>query len=711
MMELVWHYAAQGSHILAACGAIILALWHASHREAAGSLLAKVNLALALSALWALGTVSLGPQNELVQLGISATYLAWLWLLFGLFAHDSRDTTLKPIRPVVYALAFVEFAQIALTLVRIQYAAPPATYDLILTFAVTFRLLFCIGALVLVHNLYAGAAQQARSSLRWPAAALALLWLFDLNLYTITYLAHAFPMPLVDLRGLAMVVLVALMGYGTVRSQSELRFQPSRSFAFRSFSLGVIGGYLVLMVLIAQAIAYAGSDWSRVLQAVFVLMATALVLALIPSKKVRGWLRVTVAKNLFQHRYDYRAEWLRFTDTIGRAGPQAAPLPERAVQAVADITDSASGLLLTPREEGGLAIAARWNWPQIEVPAPAMDLAGMRFFEESQFILDLDDIRAGRTQDIPPAAIPGWLLADDNAWALVPLLHFERLVGVVVLSRPPIARMLDWEDFDLLRVIGRQLASYLAEQTSQDALGEAQRFDEFNRRIAFVMHDIKNLASQLSLLARNAEIHADKPAFRADMILTLKNSTDKLQGLLHRLGRYGGQGHGPLAMFELDQVLAKVARQYEARDQLVLLDRDACTVRGDAEGLEQALVHLVQNAIEASGEGAPVFLDMRTDGANAVIEVVDSGSGMSPEFIRTRLFRPFHSSKQGGFGIGAFEARELVRAMGGRLDVESREGIGTRFLVRLPLATTTHMMTAINDSTDSDTSGTSAEVA
>jgi putative PEP-CTERM system histidine kinase len=436
------------------------------------------------------------------------------------------------------------------------------------------------------------------------------------------------------------------------------------------------------------------------------LLASALALALLPSKKVRGWLRVVIAKNLFQHRYDYRAEWLRFTDTIGRAGSDSSPLPERAVQAVADITDSPSGLLLTPREEGGLAIAARWNWPQIEVPAPAMEQAGARFFEESQFILDLDDIRAGRTHGIPAAGSPTWLLEDQNAWALVPLLHYERLVGVVVLSRPPLARLLDWEDFDLLRVIGRQLASYLAEQTTQDALGEAQRFDEFNRRIAFVMHDIKNLASQLSLLARNAEIHADKPEFRADMLITLRNSTDKLQALLTRLGRYGGAGNGQQQLVDLDGVLARVARQYENHQGVVLLDREPCTVRGDAEALEQALVHLVQNAIEASDADTPVFLDLRLDGANAVIEVVDSGCGMSPEFIRTRLFRPFHSSKQGGFGIGAFEARELVRAMGGRLDVESREGIGTRFLIRLPLMATIELMNRRND-----TSGNEAEVA
>src|SRR5690606_3473343 len=100
----------------------------------------------------------------------------------------------------------------------------------------------------------------------------------------------------------------------------------------------------------------------------------------------------------------------------------------------------------------------------------------------------------------------------------------DRLVGAVLLARPEIGRQLDWEDFDLLRIVGRQVASYLAEAQSQEALSEARRFDEFNRRFAFIMHDIKNLVSQLSLVARNAERHADNPEFRVDMVATLKNS-------------------------------------------------------------------------------------------------------------------------------------------------------------------------------------------
>jgi putative PEP-CTERM system histidine kinase len=397
-------------------------------------------------------------------------------------------------------------------------------------------------------------------------------------------------------------------------------------------------------------------------------------------------LRVSVAKHLFQHRYDYREEWLRFTRTMGRAGPGAPPLPERVVQAVADVTDSPGGLLLTPAEEGGLTLEARWQWPEPPVPAQALDEAGAKFFSEAEFILDLDQWRRAKAEDVPEGAVPPWIAAEPEAWAMVPLLHYERLLGIVVLARPTHARTLDWEDFDLLRVVGRQLASYLAEHASQDALGEVRRFDEFNRRIAFVMHDIKNLASQLALLARNAEKHADKPEFRADMLVTLRNSSDKLNALLARLGRYGAQGHEGMQVVPLAPLLRQLAERYRAHSAVTLVGAAECAVRAQPEALEQALIHLVQNAVEASSEGQPVLLAARREGNDAVIEVIDSGPGMPPEFVRSRLFKPFHSEKPGGFGIGAFEARELIRAMGGRLEVESHEGLGSRFTIRLPLS-------------------------
>ena len=684
MTATFWDIAAYLAFLVTACGAVALALWLATSKRAHAPAISACSAALFCSALWAFASIGIGYDTIATGVMAVTANLAWLWMLYRLFAHDARDKNLGPIRPVVFSLGFVELMQFALIAVALRYGGQAEVEPLVMRLSFTFRLLFCIGALVLVHNLYAGASAQARNGLRWPAAALAVIWLYDLNLYTIAYLEDVLPSLLVKLRIVALAVVVVLLAMGTLRNQSELRFRPSRSFAFQSFSLLLIGAYLVVMVVIAQGLAYFGSDYDRMLQTGFVLLASVVALTILPSKKLRGWLRVTLSKNLFQHRYDYRAEWLRFTETIGRAGPQAPPLPERAVQAVADITDSPAGLLLTPREEGGLGLEARWQWPEIDVPSEAIDALGASFLAENHFIVDLDDLRAGDAERVPAMATPPWLMEAQQTWALVPLLHYERLIGVVVLARPAVARRLDWEDFDLLRVVGRQLASYLAERNSQDALGEAQRFDEFNRRIAFVMHDIKNLASQLSLLAGNAEKHAEKPEFRADMILTLRNSTDKLQALLARLGRYGSHGGKDREPVQLAAMLDRIVKQYRDKHEITLTQSDEIKVQADAEGLEQALVHLVHNAIEASELNSPVLLTLRRELGNAVIEVVDSGVGMNPEFIRTKLFKPFHSSKAGGFGIGAFEARELIRAMGGRLDVESREKLGTRFMIRLP---------------------------
>ncbi len=671
-------------YFVSAIAALVLSGWLFAHRARLGVASGAAATALAITAMGSVSVVAYERVETGGRLLFGLAGLAWLWTLYRLFAQDGRHASLAPIRPVVASIGFVGLLQVALVLAAVGTGGAAASA--LLHVEIAFRLLFCVGALVLVHNLYVGASSPNREGLRWPAAALGLMWAYDLNYDTVAYLSNGVPVMLEALRGWVPFAMVCLFSLGTVAKDGRQVFRPSRAFAFQSFSLLLIGAYFAVMVVAFQGLAAIGGDFMRLAQFALIAVASALALIVLPSPRLRGWLRVTLSKHFFQHRYDYREEWLRFTRTMGRAGAGAPPLRERVVQAVADVTDSPGGLLLAPADGGGMALEARWQWCGAPAPAQAMDQAGVQFYAETQFILDLDHWRDGRREGIPAAAVPEWLAADADAWAIVPLLHYERLLGVVVLARPPHARTLDWEDFDLLRVIGRQLASYLAEEASQDALGEAQRFDEFNRRIAFVMHDIKNLASQLSLLARNAERHADKAEFRADMLVTLKNSTDKLNTLLARLGRYGGQASEETSAVAVASLLRDLADRHRAKHPVVVIEAADCSVSAQPEALEQALLHLVQNAVEASADDQPVMLQARREGNEVAIEVVDTGVGMTPEFVRTTLFKPFHSSKPGGFGIGAFEAREMVRAMGGRLEVESHEGLGTRFVVHLPLA-------------------------
>jgi putative PEP-CTERM system histidine kinase len=251
-----------------------------------------------------------------------------------------------------------------------------------------------------------------------------------------------------------------------------------------------------------------------------------------------------------------------------------------------------------------------------------------------------------------------------------------------VLAAPEYRRQLDWEDFDLLRTAGNQAASSLAEALGQEALSQAQRFEEFNRRFAFILHDIKNLVSQLSLVARNAERHADNPEFRADMVATLQSSVGKMNELLQRLAPHSQSRVQRLEPQPLRPILT-AAIAAKRRDREVSLLGDASVeALVDAGALEQAVGHLLQNALDASS-GEAVTVRVGGNGANVSIAITDKGVGMDGDFIRNRLFEPFASTKPGGFGIGAFEARALITAMGGRLTVDSRLGRGTTFTILL----------------------------
>lgn len=681
----LWDAITVATHLGAAVGALLAAVWLLSRRARVGAALGPLVASLLATALWALLVAATGSDSTASGIAEVSRNVAMLFTVYRLFASDGRHTSVAPVRPVVLSLGFVE-----LLLCVLLFAQSQAEDEMVRTAMfqvdVMFRLLATIGSLVLVQNLYAGASPQARPSLRWPAVAFGVLWLFDFQLYTVAYLLKGWPYELASIHGLPALALAGMVALSGSRKPGEIRLQPSRAVAFRSVSLLAIGVYLLAMTALGQWVGGIGGDFARVIQFTAVIVAAVVAALIAPSARLRGWLRVTLVKHLFRHRYDYREEWLRFTRTIGRADEAGRPLEERVVQAVADITDSPAGLLLTRDEDGALVLAARWHWPTADVPGVALDAAAIRSLEKSGAIVELQELRRGRDPKGTAPLVPEWLLAETRAWALVPLLHFDRLIGAVVLARPPHIRRLDWEDFDLLRVVGQQLASYLAEDGGQKALAEAARFDDFHRRMAFVMHDIKNLASQLGLLARNAERHAENPDFRADMLVTLRNSAEKLNALLTRLSRYNASAVEQLGTVDLAEVSRRVAAQFSAHHPVVAFEDAECLVRANAESLEQVLVHLVQNAVDASGPDDQVFLRLGADSLHGLVEVVDSGQGMSPDFVRNRLFKPFVSSKPGGFGIGAFEARELVRAMKGRLDVESHEGLGTRFTIRLPLS-------------------------
>lgn len=638
--------------------------------------------AFALTACWA-WLESIAPGTALVHYGETARNLVWVGLLHSVYASSSGEKRDHGIGPVYAAVSAVLGLQLVVTTILIASMNTAVEET-----AIVLRITAAAGSLVLVHNLYGQAAPASRSAIRYAMLALALSWTYDLNYYTIAYLDAPMATSFAEWRGAAVAVTGPLFAMAAWR-EGDWRIRLSRAATFQSLSLLAICAYFAVMAILATALRGTGLDWPRTLAAAVLAVMTVAAMVLLPSRRARAWAKVKIAKHFFEHRYDYRTEWLRFTETLGSTGAGARPLEERVVKAFADILDSPGGLLLEYDCSGSLTTGAAWEWNGPLAPAVDSELSAnfWRAVAESGRIVEFDSIRGGLAPPVDRRLpMPDWMIADPSIWIGVPLIHHDALAGFLLLAAPEYRRPLDWEDFDLLRTAARQAASSLAEAQGQRALSNAQRFEEFNRRFAFILHDIKNLVSQLSLVARNAERHADNAEFRADMIATLKSSITKMNDLLARLSPRALARQRRIEPLPLREILSTAIASRRQFHDIQLLGDSAQLVLADATGLEQAVGHLLQNAIEASAEDQPVTVRVDRAGDEVAITIGDKGCGMDPDFVRDNLFQPFVSTKQSGFGIGAFEARLLITSMRGRLSVDSVRGRGTQFTIHLPAA-------------------------
>lgn len=668
------------THTLAALLFAILLAWRsASGARHPGSRLLLGAFALTVSWAW---LEAIAPGSPLASFAETARNLVWVGLLHSVYGGRDGDQRDHGIRPVYAAVSAVLGMQMVVTGILLTGSNAAAEET-----ALILRITAAAGSLVLVHNLYGQTAPASRPAIRYAMLALAIIWTYDLNFYTVAYLDPAVAAGFADWRGAAVALTAPLFALGA-RNEGEWQIRLSRAATFQSLSLLAICAYFAVMAILATALRGTGLDWPRTVGTATLALMTVTAMVVVPSKRARAWVKVKLTKHLFEHRYDYRAEWLRFTETLGGSNRDPQPLSERVIKAFADILDCPGGLLMEA-DGAGFRFAASWDWPGM--PISTGDPDGIDSFcrraASNGRIVEFDAIRSGVAQAREKKlAAPGALLSNRSVYLGIPLHNQDKVAGFLFLAAPDYRRPLDWEDFDLLRTAASQAASSLAEAQSQRALLNARRFEEFNRRFAFILHDIKNLVSQLTLLARNAERHSENPDFRSDMIATLKSSVGKMNDLLTRLAPQAVARHGKIEPHSARSVVAAAIAARDGHSGVRLVGDSSLVLLADASGLEQAIGHLLQNAIDASPADKDVIVRIDRAGDQAVLTISDKGCGMDPDFLRDSLFQPFVSTKDSGFGIGAFEARSLILAMGGNIDVESIRGRGTSFIITLPLA-------------------------
>jgi putative PEP-CTERM system histidine kinase len=565
---------------------------------------------------------------------------------------------------------------------------PAASGALDTNFIILSYVALAVFGLALTENLLRNVPSDARWNLKFLCFGIGAIFGYDFFLYSQSLLLRQIDGDLFAARGVTNALSVLLLAVSVLRSKAPRRgIVVSHSLMFHSAALLGAGTYLMLMAAVGYYIRQYGGSWGGVLQMVFLFGSGVLLLVTLSSGTVRGYLKTFVAKHFFKYKYDYREEWLRFIRTISEA-EENVQLPERVIQAVCDIFDSPEGGVWVLQQDR-FSLKSTWNLSRWDLDSMDTDIARgdslAAFLARTHAVVDVDALRRDASQ-YDGAALPPWLAGISRAWLIVPLVHHDELRGVLVLGKPRAPKDLDWEDYELLGTLGQQAASYLAEYELSEALADARQFEAFNKRFAFVIHDIKNLVSRLSLIVSNAAKHRHDAAFQDDVIRTIEGSVDKMKRLLLQLhAQPGNLGN----VIEIDRLLQSAVAAQSGRGPTVNLDvrSSAVPVKADEERLRRVIGHLVQNAVEAvKQEDGKVDVRLRVEGAMAVLEIEDNGPGMEPEFVREKLMKPFKTTKGEGYGIGVYETNEFARAAGGRLDVFSQPGRGTVMKMSLPLA-------------------------
>jgi putative PEP-CTERM system histidine kinase len=447
-------------------------------------------------------------------------YAAWTWFLLLLLAQKVP----KYVRYLVPGLlaAWALFAALAPDLDRV---------------IIRGCLVASLLGLMALEQIYRNAPANVRRNLTFLVAGVGGIFAFDLFLFSQAELFRGLDADSWHARGVVNALLVPFLILGA-RRLPHVRFElfVSRKVTFYTSAFVAVGIYILVTAGVGFLIRELGGEYGEAMRIAFLGGAVAVLGVLVGSDSLRRQLRVFLSKHFYRSKYDYRLEWLRFIRTLGQAGSNDVSVA--AVQSVAQILDSGGGILFR-QLDGASDFVPVGKWPEsmpfdFEVPSIPASAPLVDFLRARRWIVDL------REREQKPALydnleIPDWL-GSESRWRLVsPILLGDKLLGFFLLIQPPEPFRLIYEDRDLLNTAGQHVATLLALQDSDRRVAELSQFEAYNRLTAFVMHDLKNSAAQLSLLVANAARHKHNPEFIDDAISTIASTSERMMRLIEQL--------------------------------------------------------------------------------------------------------------------------------------------------------------------------------
>lgn len=550
-----------------------------------------------------------------------------------------------------------------------------------------------LSSVLVLHNLestFRSAVGTARWKIKYAVFGLSL-WC-GARIYTssqvVLYATNS--VNLVALNASAVLLASVFFAVSLYRAKlSHVDIYPSPTALHRSFTFILAGIYLVAVGLLAKAVSLRGGAEDFPLAAMVILVGLSGLGIFSLSDRVRNSTKQFVSRHFKRPSHDYRKVWTTITQRTV-AVLDREELSRRMVGAIADTFEALSVTIwLADASNNRFVFAASTSLHSRDAASvPVADtvyreLAALSADSIQPVDLDRSDEKwCALLKESNPSLFP----EIGGHRLCMPLVFGGELAGLLVMGDRVRGVPFTVEDLELLKCLGDQMAAALCTLNLSEKLVRAKEMEAFQVMSAFLVHDLKNTASALSLTLRNLPVHFDNPAFREDALRTLSRSVQRVNELIGRLSTLRQKLELQRRPTDVNQLVAAALKSVGDLPQINLVPdcQPLPIIPVDAAQIESVIVNLLLNAREAISGPGEIHITTRSQEGDVLLTVRDNGCGISPEFIAESLFKPFKTSKKTGLGIGMYQTKTVVDAHGGRITVESEVGQGTTFRVLLP---------------------------
>jgi len=521
----------------------------------------------------------------------------------------------------------------------------------------------------------------ARDRMKFEAIGIMSLFAVLIFYYSQGLLYRTINMNLTPIRSSVFIFAAFLIGYSNAFRGSGTRVSISRHFLYRSITLLVVGAYLLGLGLVGEGMRYFGVAFGWNLTVILAFAGAILLLSILLSEKVRRRTKVYINKHFYAgNKHDYREEWIKLTSRFSLCA--ALSDVQEAILTVFAQTFGVAGasLYLANREDRRYIRVSELAMPNSPVE---IRISGelYNYFAKRERVLNVTD------GEFQLSASERLTFSQAGAWLVIPLISNNKVIGLAMFREQIVPEMLIYDDFDLMKVLARQAAQAITNLRLSEEIIEIRAMAAVSKVSTFVIHDLKNLTTSLSLCLDNAEEHIGNPDFQKDAISTIRNTLFKMKSLIQRLKSIPEKITLDSEVKNIDRLSKEVVAEFtKLRPKRVVYNGEPVFSRVDGEEIKKVIVNLVQNALEASNEKGTVMVETCKGNDSVCVRVSDTGIGMTEDYLKNHLFRPFRTTKETGLGIGLYQCRQIVEAHDGRIEVKSEIGEGTVFSVYLPVA-------------------------